>query len=74
MAEEIDAWIDGLDPADLRDAVHMRRIAAARHALDQAQAELVAAVKAARDAGDSWAVIGVGLDTSALKAQERYED
>jgi hypothetical protein len=54
-ADKIDAWLDSIDveTADARDAVHFRRIIAARHALDEAETELRAAVKAARDVGDS---------------------
>ena len=44
-----------------RDAVHFRRILAARKAIADAEQELRDAVKAARDAGDSWTVIGAAL-------------
>ncbi len=64
----IDEWLDQLDPdpTEATDATHMRRIAAAAR-------ELNAAVSAARVAGDSWAVIAVGLGVSADEARRRYD-
>ena len=55
-----------------RDAQHFRRIIAARHAVEDAEKELRAAVAAAREAGDSWAVIGAALDTSRQNAYQRF--
>jgi len=71
---EIEDWLDDIepDPAAARDASHMRRIIAANEALDTAQAELRDAVNAAREAGDSWAVIGVALGISRQAAQQRF--
>lgn len=65
--EDVEAWLDSVDPATLefREAVHFRRIIAARQALAQAVAE-------ARKAGDPWTIIGAALDTSARTAWERY--
>lgn len=59
-------------PVD-RDAADFRRIAAARTAAEKAEAELHAAVQAARANGDSWEVIGTALGTSARTARERFE-
>ncbi|MDZ7887032.1 MAG: hypothetical protein U5N53_30940 [Mycobacterium sp.] len=66
---DIDDWLDhlGVDPADARDATHVRRIIAAG-----TEDERVAAVAAARAAGDSWAVIAVALGVSQGDAQRRY--
>lgn len=66
--------LDALDPAKApaRDAAHFRRIIAARKALEDAEADLRAAVEAARDAGDSWAIIGAALDTSRQAAFQRF--
>lgn len=66
--------LDQLDPATLpaRDAVHFRRILAARKAIADAEQELRDAVKAARDAGDSWTVIGAALDTTRQAAFQRF--
>ncbi|MDR2723338.1 MAG: hypothetical protein LBB54_06400 [Cellulomonadaceae bacterium] len=74
IRDDVDAWVDSLDPAsiDMRDAVHFRRIIAARQAVANADAELRAAVAAARDAGDSWAIIGAALDTSRQAAFQRF--
>ena len=66
--------LDQLDPAThpARDAVHFRRIIAARRALADAEDELRAAVAAARAAGDSWTIIGAALETSRQAAQQRF--
>ena len=55
-----------------RDAAHFRRIVAARRNLGEAEGELRDAVKAARDAGDSWTIIGAALDISRQAAQQRF--
>ena len=67
----------GLDQFDVtthpaRDAAHFRRILAARHNLAAAEQELRDEVRAARDAGDSWTVIGAALDTTRQAAQQRF--
>ena len=67
----------GLDELDVsshpaRDAVHFRRILAARQHITEAENELREAVKAARAAGDSWALIGSALDTTRQAAQQRF--
>jgi len=63
-----------LDPAKTRarDAVHFRRIVAARKRVAEAEQELRDAVQAARDAGDSWTVIGAALDSSRQAAFQRF--
>ncbi|MGS2808932.1 hypothetical protein [Nocardia sp. MW-W600-9] len=73
-AGELDAALDQLDPSTTpaRDAKHFRGIIAARKKVAEAEAELRAAVKAARDAGDSWTVIGAALDTSRQAAFQRF--
>jgi hypothetical protein len=66
--------LDDLDPqaGPARDATGFRRIVAARRRQDEADAELRAAVRAAREAGDSWTVIGAALDISRQAAQQRF--
>jgi hypothetical protein len=66
--------LDDLDPATTpaRDAVYFRRIIKAREALAAAEQELHDAVRAAREAGDSWTIIGAALDTSRQAAQQRF--
>ena len=66
--------LDQLNPAanQVRDAVHLRRIRAARQGIAAAEQELRDAVKAARDAGDSWTVIASALDTTRLAVQQRF--
>lgn len=70
----LDALDPTLDPSahDARDGKNLRRIIAARKSVDDADAELRAAVTAARDAGDSWAVIGLALDTTRQAAFQRF--
>lgn len=66
--------LDQLDPAvhRPRDAVNFRRILAARQGIAAAEEGLRDAVKAARDAGDSWTVIASALDTTREAAQQRF--
>lgn len=66
--------LDTLDPAThpARDAVHFRRILAARQQVADAEQELRDAVNAAREAGDSWTVIGAALDTTRQAAYQRF--
>ena len=68
--------VAGPDQLDLAlnpalDAVHFRRILAARQGIAAAE-QVRDAVKAARDAGDSWTVIASALDTTRLAAQQRF--
>lgn len=69
-----DTGLDGLDPAatSARDAAHFRAIIAANEALASAEERLREAVRAARDAGDSWTVIGAALGVSKQAAQQRF--
>jgi Tfp pilus assembly protein PilF len=66
--------LSALDPAKTRarDAVHFRRIIAARSKLAKAEQELRDAVQSARDAGDSWTAIGAALDTTRQAAFQRF--
>ena len=66
--------LSALDPAQTmaRDAVHFRRIIAARKKVADAEQELRDAVREARNAGDSWTVIGVALDTTRQAAIQRF--
>lgn len=71
---DIEDWLDSVepDPADARDASHIRRIIAANDAVESAQGELVSAVSAARAAGDTWDAIGVALGVSRQAAYQRF--
>jgi 3-keto-L-gulonate-6-phosphate decarboxylase len=64
--------LDSVAPESLRDASQFRRIIAARKALEAAQQELRDAVAAARDAGDSWTVIGAAMGTTKQAAFKRF--
>ncbi len=66
----LDAVGPGTHPA--RDAAPFRRILAARQRVVDAERELREAVRAARDAGDSWTVIGAALDTTRQAAFQRF--
>lgn len=71
---DTESWLDSLevDPSKARDARHVRRIAAAAKTLADADAELTAAVIAARTAGDSWAMVGTALGVSRQAAFQRF--
>jgi hypothetical protein len=68
------AALDAITPAThpARDATHVRAIIAARKAVEDAEAQLRATVAAAREAGDSWTVIGAALDTTRQAAFQRF--
>ncbi|MDO9397521.1 MAG: hypothetical protein Q7T71_13320, partial [Herbiconiux sp.] len=55
-----------------RDAAHFRRILAERQQVGEAEQEPRDAVRAARDAGDSWAAIDAALDTTRQAAYQRF--
>ncbi|WP_188701577.1 hypothetical protein [Microbacterium nanhaiense] len=69
-----DAGLDRLDASrvKLRDAAHFRAVIAANEAVARAQQDLRAAVLAAREAGESWTVIGAALDITRQAAQQRF--
>lgn len=66
--------LDTLDPQThrARDAAAFRRIVAAVDAVQDADTELIEAVRAARRVGDSWTVIAVALGTTRQAAQQRF--
>jgi hypothetical protein len=66
--------LDHIDPSThpARDAAPFRRILAARRGPAAAGQELDDAVRAARQAGDSWTIIGAALDTTRQAAQKRF--
>jgi len=70
--EGVQEFIDSIDPSTMRDAAHLRRIAAARTAVEAAEEELVEAIRGARRAGDSWTAIGMALRTSKQNAHRKY--
>jgi hypothetical protein len=69
-----DTGLEDLDlkPGDLRDASRVREIIAAVEQTRVAEAELRRAVHAAREAGDSWTVIGMALGVTRQAAQKRF--
>ena len=73
-AAAADHGLDALDLAKIpaRDAVHFRRIIAARKGVASAEDELRGAVAEARAAGESWTVIGAALGTTRQAAYQRF--
>lgn len=73
-AAVVEEWLDSLDPATVqaRDAIHHRRVIAARKQVDETRDELGRAVAQARAAGESWAAIGMALGISRQAAQQRF--
>lgn len=71
---DIEKTLDDLDPATVtaRDAVHFRRIIAAKNGVARAERELHDAVQAARKSGDSWLSIGLALGVTKQAAQKRF--
>lgn len=70
--QDIDDFIASVSPESMRDASRLRDIAEARQARDAAVERLAAAVAAAREAGDSWTMIGIALGTSKQNAFRKY--
>lgn len=72
--DDVERMLDDLDPSTVtaRDAVHFRRIIAAQEDVVRADQELHDAVRAAREAGDSWLSIGVALGVTKQAAQKRF--
>lgn len=71
---DLERMLDDLDPSTVtaRDAVHFRRIIAAQEGVARADRELHDAVRAAREAGDSWLSIGTALGVTKQAAQQRF--
>lgn len=74
VATDHGTGLDALDPTTTIShyGIVLRRIIAARKAVADADAELYAAVQAARRSGDSWAAIGFALDTTRQAAFQRF--
>ncbi|GAA3680377.1 hypothetical protein GCM10022237_44400 [Nocardioides ginsengisoli] len=74
LRESDEAGLDAVDPAThpSSDARHFREIIAARQALAAAEDSLQNAVAAAREAGDSWTVIGAAMGTTRQGAYRRF--
>lgn len=72
MTDDAQAFIDSIDPATMRDGKYLRQITHALNNRDAAETELVDAIRAARQAGDSWTMIGLMLHTSKQNAHRKY--
>lgn len=71
---DVEAWLGSIDPTDLRDASDLRAIAQASDAQPFSEEPVIAAVAAAREAGRTWAEIGVALGMSRQSAHSRYAE
>lgn len=71
---DVEEWLDTLDPETTpgRDARHLREVGKALTALEEAEKNLEEAVRAAHEAGDSWAAISSVLGTSRQAAHRKY--
>lgn len=56
----------------MKDGTYLRGVAAARKAVEAAEAALVESIRAAVAAGDSWTMIGLALHTSKQNAHRKY--
>jgi glycine/serine hydroxymethyltransferase len=72
--QSVEEWLDSIDVStvEVRDGTHMRAIAAARIALDEAELRLSQAVENAKSAGETWNAIGVALGTSRQAAHRKF--
>lgn len=70
--DDVDAFIDSIDPTTMRDGRHLRAISAAHRGVDDANRTLVEAIRDARAAGDSWTMIAIALGTSKQNAHRKY--
>jgi len=73
-AEQIAKRLASRDPADTewRDGAPLRRLAEAFRRSVEAEAEVIDAVRAAREEECSWAAIAAVLGVSKQTAQQRY--
>ncbi len=73
-ADELAARFEGYepDPADELDAAAVGRLRQAVVQRSEAEREVIAAVRGAREAGLSWAAIGGVVGTTGEAARQRY--
>ncbi len=76
LLTKAEAWLDALDPATTPadDPKELRRIGLAKRDMHMADSELRDAVRAAREAGYTWADIGMTLGVSRQAAQARFRE
>ena len=73
-ATDTDTGLDELDVTThhARDAQNFRKIVAATKQVEEAERRLRQAVDDARQAGDSWTIIGAALGITRQGAQKRF--
>lgn len=71
---DVEAWLDQLDPKTIvvQDGKHLRAIGQALYAIEAAEKQLVDAVGAAQEAGNSWGSIAMVLNTSKQAAHRKF--
>lgn len=69
-------WLAGLEDGhgEAKDGADLRAVGEALVAVDEAQAELVAAVASARGHGRSWTDVANVLGVSRQAARQRFAD
>lgn len=73
-AAEAETWMAQLDPeTSVAEVADLKAITDAMRAMAAAQANLEAAVLAARAGGRSWGHIAIALGTSRQAARQRYD-
>jgi hypothetical protein len=74
--EAVADWLESddvdIDDAVMLDGTPLRRVVAADEAVQRARQFLIDEVRAAHEAGHSWAAIGVVLGISRQAARERF--
>jgi ferritin-like protein len=73
-ARALEEWAERVDQSDLKEAdtSALRSIAELADKREDVEAELAAAVQAARNANRSWSEIGAMLGVSKQAAQRKY--
>ena len=70
--QQVDDFIDSIDISTMRAGSRLREIATASQDAKEADERLHEAVRAAREAGDSWTAIGLVLGTSKQNAHRKF--
>lgn len=72
--DRVERFVDQIDPHSMRSGHHLRAIAVAHQRWQDAEAELRAAVRQAREAGDSWRIIAVTLNAQEHEVRRQFEN
>lgn len=74
-AQEVEQWLDQLDPATMpaEDTSDLRAIGLAVLERNRNEQRITEAVRRARDNGQSWGQIAMVLGVTRQSARERYD-